>query len=147
MILIGKGIGAGGGCISGIVSFDMEDLLQNKQKFPEERHILIRPDTVPDDIQMIFLCDGLVTSRGGVTSHAAVTAEKLGKVCVVNCKELVVHDRKKQCRINNYLIKTGDAISIDGKVGSIYLGSYQITKTSVSFGPENLQSKARRNLK
>jgi len=144
MILIGKGIGAGGGCISGIVSFDMEDLLQNKQKFPEERHILIRPDTVPDDIQMIFLCDGLVTSRGGVTSHAAVTAEKLGKVCVVNCKELVVYDQQKQCQINDYIIKTGDAISIDGKVGSIYLGRYQIKKTGVPFGAERLQSKARR---
>ncbi|MBS3948468.1 MAG: hypothetical protein KGZ57_09275 [Dethiobacter sp.] len=120
MILIGKGIGAGGGCLSGIVSFDMEDLICNKTRLPGAAHILVRPDTVPDDIQMIFLCDGLITSRGGVTSHAAVTAEKLGKVCVVNCKELVVHNRKKQCVINEHLIKTGDTVFIDGQAGNIY---------------------------
>jgi len=125
MTMIGKGIGIGGGCLSGVVSFDMEDLLSNKNKYPGEYHILVRPDTVPDDIQMIFMCDGLVTSRGGVTSHAAVTAEKLGKVCIVNCKELVVDDRKKQGLINKFMIKTGDLLFIDGQVGSIYLGGHQ----------------------
>ena len=126
MKLIGKGIGAGGSCLSGIVSFDMDDLTNNRTKNPEAKQILIRPDTVPDDIQMIFLCDGLVTSRGGVTSHAAVTAEKLGKVCVVNCRDLVVNDLKKQCEINGFIIRTGDPLSIDGNVGSIYSGNYPV---------------------
>lgn len=126
MRLIGKGIGAGGGCMSGIVAFDMEDLTGNQKEHPGARHILIRPDTVPDDIQMIFMCDGLVTSRGGVTSHAAVAAEKLGKVCVVNCKELVVDERKKQCVINGYTVKKGDTLSIDGKLGHIFAGSYPV---------------------
>lgn len=126
MQLLGKGIGVGGGCMSGIVSFDNEDLANNKREHPEAHHILIRPDTVPDDIQMIFMCDGLVTSRGGVTSHAAVTAEKLGKVCVVNCKELAVNDRDKLCVINGFVIQKGDMISIDGNVGSIYAGNYPI---------------------
>ena len=126
MKLIGKGIGVGGGCLSGIVSFDMEDLIDNKQKHPDSAHILIRPDTVPDDIQMIFMCDGLVTSRGGVTSHAAVAAEKLGKVCIVNCQKLIVNDIEKKCSIDGYIIKKGDSISIDGTVGSIYYGYYPI---------------------
>ncbi len=126
MKMLGRGIGVGGGCMSGIVSFDMEDLANNKKRYPGENHILIRPDTVPDDIQTIFMCDGLVTSRGGVTSHAAVTAQKLGKVCIVNCKELVVEDPQKQCSINNIILKTGDSISIDGMVGIIYSGSYEI---------------------
>ncbi len=126
MRLIGKGIGVGGGCMSGIVSFDMEDLVNNKLKNPEAKQILIRPDTVPDDIQMIFLCDGLVTSRGGVTSHAAVAAEKQGKVCVVNCRDLIVNDLRKQCEINGFIIRTGDHLSIDGNIGSIYSGSYPI---------------------
>lgn len=130
MIMIGKGIGVGGGCISGIVSFDIEDLEKNKKRYPEESHILVRPDTVPDDIQTIFMCDGLVTSRGGVTSHAAVTAQKLGKVCIVNCKELMVDDEKKQCYINNHVLKNGDNMSIDGTVGSIYKGSYVIENLS-----------------
>ncbi|MBW6463678.1 MAG: hypothetical protein K0B84_05780 [Firmicutes bacterium] len=126
MKMIGKGIGVGGGCLSGIVSFDMDDLDKNRGGYPEEKQILIRPDTVPDDIQMIFACDGLVTSRGGVTSHAAVAAEKLGKVCIVNCKDLTVDDRNKQCEINGFVIKAGDLLSIDGSVGSIYAGRYPI---------------------
>lgn len=126
MELVGKGIGVGGGCLSGIVSFDMNDLVQNKKRHPGKSHILIRPDTVPDDIQMIFICDGLVTSRGGVTSHAAVAAEKLGKVCIVNCKSLVVDDNLKQCSINGHVIGSGERISIDGKVGSIFIGSYPV---------------------
>ncbi|MFO7952594.1 MAG: PEP/pyruvate-binding domain-containing protein [Bacillota bacterium] len=123
---VGRGIGIGGGALSGVVSFDMEDLQENKQKYPDRAHILIRPDTVPDDIQMIFMCDGLVTSRGGVTSHAAVAAEKLGKVCIVNCKELVVDEVQKKCTINNSLINKGDFLSIDGKLGIIYAGSYPV---------------------
>ncbi len=123
---LGKGIGVGGGSISGIVSFDNEDLMHNKERFPDKKHILVRPDTVPDDIQTIFKCDGLVTSRGGVTSHAAVTAQKLGKVCIVNCKELVVNEQKRECRLNGSTIKSGDTISIDGNVGIIYEGEYKI---------------------
>ena len=124
--MLGRGIGIGGGCLSGIASFDLDDLLENKKKMPGQNHILIRPDTVPDDIQMIFMCDGLVTSRGGVTSHAAVTAEKLGIVCIVNCKELVVDEAKKVGRINEFVIKKGDELSIDGNTGNIYTGSYDI---------------------
>ena len=126
MITVGKGIGVGGGAMSGIVSFDMDDLVNNKREYPDENHILVRPDTVPDDIQMIFMCDGLVTSRGGVTSHAAVAADKLGKVGVVNCEDLVVNDHEKYCKINDYIFQRGDAISIDGKWGNIYAGSYPV---------------------
>ena len=126
MATIGKGIGIGGGALNGLVSFDMEDLISNQEAYPDQKHILIRPDTVPDDIQMIFICDGLVTSRGGVTSHAAVAAEKLGKVCIVNCKDLVVDEHQKQCTINDYVVRKGDLISIDGKLGSIFSGSYPV---------------------
>ncbi len=124
---IGRGIGIGGGAMSGTVSFDMDDLMANKKAYPNQNHILVRPDTVPDDIQMIFKCDGLVTSRGGVTSHAAVAAEKLGKVCIVNCKELMVFDDKKYCTVNDHKIRRGDTISIDGKLGCIYAGSIPVS--------------------
>jgi len=123
---IGRGIGIDGGSMSGLLCFDLEDLNRFKKDYPDENLILVRPDTVPDDIPKIFLCDGLVTSRGGVTSHSAVTAAKLGKVCIVNCKELVVDDDNKQCRINNIVLNAGDALSIDGKSGNIFLGSYPI---------------------
>ena len=98
----------------------MQDLLRFRLEYPDEKYILIRPDTVPDDISKIFLCDGLITSRGGVTSHSSVTATKLGKPCILNCKELVVHDNLKQCTINGVVLKAGDLISIDGKAGNIF---------------------------
>ncbi len=126
METVGRGIGIGGGCISGVISFNLDDLLENKKRRPKAKHILIRPDTVPDDIEMIFMCDGLVTSRGGVTSHAAVTAEKLGIVCIVNCKDLVVDEVEKKGKINHFLLNKGDELSIDGNTGSIYAGNYDI---------------------
>jgi pyruvate, orthophosphate dikinase len=87
---------------------------------------MVRPDTVPDDIPMIFKCDGLITGKGGATSHAAVTAVKLGKVCIVNCKALQVNEGKKECIINGVKLKAGEIISIDGNLGNIYLGEYAI---------------------
>lgn len=123
---VGRGIGIGGGAISGILSFDMEDLITYKNKYKDEKHIIVRPDTVPDDIPMIFICDGLITGKGGATSHAAVTAVNLGKVCIVNCKDLYVNEFKKECTIGGVTFKSGDRISIEGQLGNIYMGSYHV---------------------
>ena len=73
---------------------------------------------------MIFKCDGLLTGKGGATSHAAVTAVRLGKVCVVGCKALVVNEAKKVCTINGIEFTSGDEISLEGALGNIYKGSY-----------------------
>jgi len=81
---------------------------------------------VPDDIGMIFECDGLLAGKGGATSHAAVTAVRLEKVCIVNCKELIVNDLDKTCRIGNITFKSGDKIAIDGNSGRIYKGNYPL---------------------
>ena len=123
---LGRGIGIGGGCLSGKACFDLLDLETFKRNDPGGDLILVRPDTVPDDIQMIFKCDGLVTSRGGVTSHAAVAAEKLGKVCIVNCKDLVVDDQQKKCYFGSASVMAGDWLSIDGTLGQIYAGKYPV---------------------
>ena len=126
MQLIGLGIGIGGGALSGILAFDQEDLDLFVNKYPDKKLILIRPDTVPDDIPLIFKCHGLITAKGGITSHAAVTAGSLGKVCVVNCKGLIVNQREKSCTINKVQFYSGDQISIDGNLGNIYKGMYDI---------------------
>ena len=126
MKLIGHGIGINRDVISGQLAFDMEDMKQLKKKNPDAKIILVRPDTVPDDIPLIFVCDGLITCRGGVTSHAAVTAASLGKVCIVKCSSLKVNETEKKCSINGHTFKTGDNISIDGRLGNIYEGSYEI---------------------
>lgn len=126
MKLVGRGIGVGGGAMTGIVAFDMEDLKTAIRNNQGEKRILVRPDTVPDDIPMIFNCDGLVTGKGGATSHAAVTAASLGKVCVVNCMGLLVNESRKTCMINGVTFKSGDRISIDGNLGNVYEGVYDI---------------------
>jgi len=126
MKLIGSGIGISGGALSGILAFGMDDIAAIKNKNPEEKIILVRPDTVPDDIPLIFNCDGLITAKGGATSHAAVTAAGLGKVCIVSCKSLVVDDARKRCSINGGNYVPGDRLSIDGSSGFIYEGAYEI---------------------
>lgn len=124
--LLGHGIGVHNGVISGLAAFDMEDMNHIKAEYPEAKIILFRPDTVPDDIPMLFICDGLVTLKGGVTSHAAVTAVGLGKVCIVKCQDLRIYEAEKRCTLNGHTIRSGDAISIDGEHGGIYEGTYKI---------------------
>ncbi len=131
--LAGSGIGVGKGAINGRAAFNLEDIKLLAEKYPQEHKILIRPDTVPDDIEMIFECDGLITARGGVTSHAAVTAAQLGKICVVNCKHLIVLEGEKKCFINNTEFKTGDKIAIDANLGSIYKGNHTISLEQISY--------------
>ncbi len=131
MKAIGSGIGISGGALSGVLAFDMEDIERIRAESPGDKIILARPDTVPDDIPLIFNCDGLITAKGGATSHAAVTAAGLGRVCIVSCKSLTVDDGKKKCRINGNLYKPGDKISIDGNLGLIYEGSYEIQVDSI----------------
>jgi pyruvate,orthophosphate dikinase len=81
---------------------------------------------VPDDIPLIFNCDGLITAKGGATSHAAVTAASLGKVCIVSCKSLSVDDEGKRCMVNGGSYALGDKISIDGGLGFIYEGFHEV---------------------
>lgn len=125
---LGKGVGVGGGALNGVLVFNMDDLRLKKSFMPDESVILVRPDTVPDDIGMIFECDGLITSRGGVTSHAAVAASRLGKVCIVNCRELKVYEDEKKCTINGLTLYSGDKVAIDGTLGIIYRGHYKLSK-------------------
>ncbi|PKM61981.1 MAG: pyruvate phosphate dikinase [Firmicutes bacterium HGW-Firmicutes-4] len=126
MELVGHGIGMSSAVLSGLLAFDMADMAGLKRNCPEAKIILVRPDTVPDDIPLIFVCDGLITAKGGVTSHAAVAAASVGKVCIVKCKGLEVNDATKECTINGHRFKSGDPISIDGGLGNIYKGNYEI---------------------
>ena len=126
MELVGHGIGMSSAVLSGLLAFDMADMEVLKRNAPEAKIILVRPDTVPDDIPLIFVCDGLITAKGGVTSHAAVAAASVGKVCIVKCKGLEVNDSTKECTINGHRFKSGDPISIDGGLGNIYKGNYEI---------------------
>ena len=122
---IGHGMGIGGGALNGRCAFNPQQIELLRKDYPEEHVILVRPDTVPDDIGMIFDCDGLLTARGGATSHAAVTAVRLGKVCVVSCDGLEVDVDDQFGQLNGHPLNMGDQIAIDGNLGLVYLGHYR----------------------
>jgi pyruvate,orthophosphate dikinase len=124
--LLGRGIGVSGGGMSGRVVFSLEDIAHWRVREPTTRLILARTDTVPDDIREIHAADGLVTARGGVTSHAAVVAHRLGKTCVVGCTELVCDEREGACTFAGVVLRTGDRISIDGRGGTVYRGEITV---------------------
>lgn len=123
---LSRGIGIGGGAISGRVVFDLDDIQNFRQKDPSTQLILIRSDTVPDDITHISAADGLLTARGGSTSHAAIIANRLGKTCVVGCNKLLVWENEKKCKLNRRIIKVGDFLSIDGRNGAVYTGKHKL---------------------
>lgn len=125
MEYLGNGVGIGGGAMCGLLAFNMEDIVQIRNNHPESNCILLRPDTVPDDIGMIFEADGLITGRGGATSHAAVTASRLQKVCIVNCRELNFHENDHVAYIDGKKLHAGEPIAIDGSAGIIYRGLYE----------------------
>ena len=119
---VGHGMGISGGAMNGLAAFNAQQIKQLREHYPDENIILVRPDTVPDDIGMIFDCDGLLTARDGATSHAAVTAVRLGKVCVVSCDGLDVDIDDEFGAINGHPLNMGDKIAIDGSQGLVYLG-------------------------
>jgi len=121
---LGTGIGVSGGALSGRIVFDVDDIKEFKQQDPLIPLILVRADTVPDDIIHIASADGILTARGGSTSHASIIATKLGKTCVVGFSRMVVYQSEKRCRIGKKILKKGDFISIDGRNGMVYLGKH-----------------------
>jgi pyruvate,orthophosphate dikinase len=129
---LGSGIGVSGGAISGLAAFDLESIDRIKKECPGKAIILIPSDTVPDDIHEISIADGVLTGKGGATSHAAIVAHRLGKTCVVGVSRMKVRDSEKTCVIDGHLIETGDSISIDGRSGAIYSGVLETEQVDFS---------------
>ncbi len=120
LTVIAKGLPASPGAASGKVVFDAdraEDLARQG-----ERVLLVRPETTPDDIHGIIAAQGILTSRGGMTSHAAVVARGMGKPCVSGCEELQIDLGKGRFRVGGKEYEEGVVLSIDGSIGSVYLG-------------------------
>jgi pyruvate,orthophosphate dikinase len=128
---LSRGIGVGGGALSGRVVFDLDDIQEFRKKEPATPLILIRADTVPDDIRHISAADGILTALGGSSSHAAIIANRLGKTCVVGCNKLFVWEFEKKCVLNKRTIKVGDFLSIDGRNGQVYLGMHDVQIVSL----------------
>jgi pyruvate,orthophosphate dikinase len=124
---IAAGIGAAGGAISGRAAHTSEDVAELRRRVPGDPILLLRPDTVPDDIPLILQADGILAALGGATSHAAIAAQRLGRTCVVGCRSLQVDERARLSLLAGREIATGDFLSINGVDGSIYLGRHPTT--------------------
>lgn len=125
---LGKGVGVCGSALSGRAVFTEDNIRALRQREPETPLILIRQDTVPEDINVVCLADGLLTSRGGQTSHASVVAVRLDKTCVVGCRSLKVYETEQYCEIAGCRIGFGDLISIDGRNGQVLKGVHPIVE-------------------
>ena len=115
-----------GSALCGRAVFTEGNVEQLRSVDPETSLILIRQDTVPEDIREISIADGLLTSRGGQTSHAAVVATRLEKTCVVGCRDLRVYESGEYAEIDNHRINFGDPISIDGRSGMFIRGMHSV---------------------
>jgi pyruvate,orthophosphate dikinase len=119
--IIAKGLPASPGAATGRIVFHADDA----ERLGGEGHkvILVRPETTPDDIHGIVAAQGVLTSRGGMTSHAAVVARGMGKPCVSGCEELEIDLPGGQFMVGEKLFKKGDLISIDGTTGYVIAGA------------------------
>ncbi len=124
--ILAKGIGVSGSALSGLAVFNEENIRQLRREDKESILILIRQDTVPEDIREISMAEGLVTSRGGQTSHASVVATRLEKTCVVGCGDMRVYETAEYADVNGIRIRFGDPISIDGRHGLLIQGNYPL---------------------
>ncbi|MCK5069244.1 MAG: phosphoenolpyruvate synthase, partial [Desulfocapsa sp.] len=122
---LGKGIGVSGSAFSGFAVFTEENIQELRRTDPDIPLVLIRADTVPEDIKVIDMAEGLLTSRGGQTSHASVVAVRLEKTCIVGCKHLKVYETGQYCELGDFVIKFGDPISIDGRSGQVLSGVHK----------------------
>jgi pyruvate, orthophosphate dikinase len=126
--LLGIGIGVSGGALTGRVVYSEQEIEKYRKENIKEPLILIRPDTVPDDVGIILKVEGILTARGGGTSHAAVTIPQLNKVGVVGFSKLHVYENEAFSQCENQIIRGGDHISIDGWTGAVYFGKHDIEK-------------------
>jgi len=117
--VIAKGLPASPGAAVGRVVFTADEAAAQGKSGPV---ILVRAETVPDDIHGMEVAAGILTSRGGMTSHAAVVTRGMGKCCVAGCSDAEVDEKKKILKIGANVLKEGDWISLDGSTGRVFLG-------------------------
>jgi len=130
--VVAKGLPASPGAASGKVIFDSEEAAELAEK--GERIILVRDETSPEDIKGMARSKGILTSRGGMTSHAAVVARGIGTPCVVGAEEIEVDYEKEEFRVGDVTVKKGDIITIDGSTGEVIVG--EVPTIDPEFFPE-----------
>lgn len=129
-VAIGKALPASPGAAAGKVCFTAEDA--KKMAATGERVILVRLETSPEDIEGMVVAQGILTVRGGMTSHAAVVARGMGRCCVSGCEEIKMNEEEKFFTLGGRTIKEGDYISLDGSTGNIYCEDIKTISPQIS---------------
>ena len=129
--IIGHGLPASPGAAAGKVYFTAEEAKEVHEK-TGDRVVLVRLETSPEDIEGMHAAEGILTVRGGMTSHAAVVARGMGTACVSGCGEIAINEEEKVFELGGSVIHEGDYISLDGSTGNIYLGDIKTEEASVT---------------
>ena len=127
---LAQGLPASPGAASGKIVFDANTA--EARGMAGEKVILVREETKPDDIHGFFQAQGILTSRGGKTSHAAVVARGMGKPCVSGCEQIAINDKARNATIGETTLHEGDVITIDGGTGHVYAGEVPTVEAAIS---------------
>ncbi len=127
---VAKGLPASPGAATGQIAFTAQQATEAKEM--GRPVILVREETSPEDIQGMAAAEGILTSRGGMTSHAAVVARGMGKCCVSGCSEALISEKNKTLTINGKVYGADDFISLDGSTGLVYEGSVPTVEAEMS---------------
>ncbi len=127
--VLARGLPASPGAASGRVVFTAEEAVRRREG--GERVLLVRNETSPEDIRGMHAAQGIITARGGMTSHAAVVARGLGKSCVVGCRALVINEGSGYCRIGEQAVHAGEFLTIDGSTGTVMLGQAPLVEADL----------------
>ncbi len=127
---VAKGLAASPGAAFGKVVFTAEEAIEEADK--GENVILVRKETSPEDVGGMAASKGILTSTGGLTSHAAVVGRGMGKPCVVGCSEIVVNEEEHYFKVKDKVVRKGDVVSIDGSTGEVFLGKVKLIEPKVS---------------
>ena len=120
--IITSGLPAGPGAAVGKIVFDAAEAESIIEKDPKAKMILVRHDTSPEDVGGMWAAQGVLTSTGGMTSHAAVVARGWGKCCICGAGDLIIDYKKRTVTVGRKVLKQGDSISLNGSTGNVYLG-------------------------
>ena len=127
---LAKGIAASPGAASGIVIFNVKKAIELGEA--GKKIILIRKETKPEDVPAFFSAEGILTSLGGKSSHAAIVSRGMGKPCIVGCAELKINYDDNTCTANGITIKEGETVSIDGSRGTVFIGMVPTVEPKVT---------------
>jgi pyruvate,orthophosphate dikinase len=127
--ILARGLPAGPGAATGRIVFDAEDAVAWKRS--GERVLLCRIETSPDDIRGMEAAEGILTARGGMTSHAALVARQMGKVCVAGCEALTIDYAARTMHVGETILKEGDWLSLDGSTGEVMPGEIRTLPSEV----------------